>query len=197
MLKKLISFAFLCLSVAFVSCDGDQGDVGPAGPAGPAGPGGPAGAQGPKGDSGVNGQDGIGARMFSTGAQKSYMGGFVTGKSNLTAEDSIFIAKSVIFVYVKSQNRWWSMPGIARWDDNKSTSFGVYTRYANSRLYVTLQALSWSEDQPMAPDRDFQDIRVVIVPADEFRMNAELQTSDYEKTIASLGLKDSDAISAD
>jgi hypothetical protein len=196
MLKNLILITCLCLSVFLVSCDGDKGDVGPAGPAGP---GGAAGAQGPKGDSGVNGQDGedgVGARMISTGPVKSYQGGYVMGKSNVTAEDSIYIANSVIVMYVKSQNRWWAMPGIARWDDDKWTEFGFYSRYAASRLYITLQAQRWSEDQPTAPERDFQDIRAVLIPANKFRGNAEVNLSSYEETIKSLGLKDSDAVPA-
>ncbi|MGV3604253.1 MAG: hypothetical protein ACO1N1_23725 [Dyadobacter fermentans] len=193
MLKKLISFAFLCLSVAFVACDGDKGDVGPAGPQGPAGP---AGAQGPKGDSGVNGQDGMGARMFTTGPVKSFEGGYVAGKT-LSPEDSTYIANSAVFAYVKSQNRWWNLPGIVRWDGDIHTNFGVFSRLGNARIFVSLQPLSWSEDQPTAPDRDFQDIRVLFVPAEQFRLNADMQKNSYEEMIDALGLKDSDAVKVD
>jgi hypothetical protein len=191
MLKNLIVITFLSLSVIFVSCEGPQGEVGPAGAAGAAGPAGPA---GPKGDSGVNGQDGVGALMFSTGAVPSYQGGYVLGKSNLTEEDSTLIANSAILLYVKANNRWWAVPGIVRWDPATTfTNYGFYTRYAASRLYITLQALSWSEQQATAPERQFQDIRAVILPATEFRLSSEKNWSNYEETLKTLGLKDSDA----
>lgn len=188
MLKNLIVIAFLSMSVIFASCDGEKGDVGPAGPAGPAG------AQGPKGDSGVAGQNGIGARVLSAGAVKSTSGGYVLGASNISAEDSVFITNSVIQVFVKSQNRWWGMPGNAYWNDSTYTNFAYYSRLLNARLYVTLRAIAWSEDQPTAPERQFQDIRAVMIPATEFRMNAEVDYTNYEETMKSLGLTEEDVV---
>lgn len=194
MIKNLIIIAFLSLSVVFVSCEGDVGPAGETGPAGPAGPGGPAGTQGPKGDTGVAGQNGIGARVIQSGNVNSYQGGYVLGRSGLTTADSLFLAKSVIQVYVASQGRWWALPGRAYWDDNTYTNFAVYNRYLNSRLYIVLRPIDWSEDQETAPERFFTDIRAVIIPMTDFRSNGEVDYSNYEETVKSLGLTEADVI---
>jgi hypothetical protein len=203
MLRNLIVIAFVGLSVIFASCEGPKGDVGPAGPTGPAGPAGAAGAQGPKGDTGVNGLNGIGARVISTGPVKSYEGGYTLGKSNLTAADSVFFANSVIQVYVTvnhktfNQSRTYGMPGKAWFDTNDYTDYEFFTLYRNARIYVSLVADNWSGGQETAPEREFQNIKAIIIPATEFRMNAEVDYSNYEETMKSLGLTEADVIQAD
>jgi hypothetical protein len=198
MLKNLTIVAFFSLALFFAGCKGDQGDVGPAGAAGPAGANGAAGAQGPKGDTGTKGLDGIGAMVISTGPVKSESGGFVFGKLLLTPADSVVLANSVIQVYVTANNRVWGMPGKAYWNGLATfTDFSFYSRYLNTRLYVALIPERWSEDQATPPERDFQDIRAVIIPVTKYKARLNLDYSNYEETMKSLGLTEADVIHAD
>lgn len=185
MLKKLTFILPILIAVLLASCDGEKGDVGPAGPAGPAG------AQGPKGDSGVNGQDGedgVGALMISSGPVKSYQGGYVLGKSGLTATDSVFLSNCAVLTYVRAQDRYYAVPGVVKWEGNtKHTNFNSWSTYLNTRFYVVIDPISWSEDQATPPEREFQDVRAILVPAEKFRLNADADWSDYEATVKSLG----------
>ena len=180
---------WLALIVISVSCDGPKGDVGPVGP------------QGPKGDSGVagqNGTDGIGAREIITGPVKSTNGGYTLGKANLSTEDSVMISKSVVVVFIKSQGLWWSQPGIVQFGNDRSTTFNFVTLQRNRLFYVDIRPVSWSEaDKSKAPEREFESIRAVIIPTETFRMNAEVDWTDYEEVVSTLGLKESNAIKAD
>ncbi|TLV00728.1 hypothetical protein [Dyadobacter luticola] len=196
MLRNLIIIAFLGLAVFFVGCKGDQGDVGPAGTAGAAGAAGP---QGPKGDTGVKGEDGIGAMVIQTGKVSTTDGAYIFGKSGLSTADSAFLANCVIQVYVTANNRNWGMPGKAYWVGLSTfTEFSYYNRYLNSRLYITLISEKWSEDQPVAPEREFQNIRAIIIPFTTYQqMGARMKSATYEETMSALGLTEKDVVQAD
>ncbi|WP_304488633.1 hypothetical protein [Dyadobacter sp. CY323] len=207
MLKNLIIVAFFALAVFVAGCKGDQGDVGPAGATGPAGPAGPAGSvggvgpQGPKGDTGIKGDNGIGALVIQTGNVKTTDGNFIFGKSGLTTADSAFLARCVIQVYVTNAGgRTWAMPGKAYWDGLSTfTEFSNYSRYLNTRLYIALVAERWSEQLPTAPERDFQNVRALIIPAENYnaRSNANVDYSNYDEAMKAYGLTEADVIQAD
>ncbi|GGH46123.1 hypothetical protein GCM10007423_45610 [Dyadobacter endophyticus] len=189
MFKKLLLFASVVLMIAMVSCKGDDGAVGPAGAAGAQGP---AGAAGPKGDKGEDGASSS-AIILSTGAvDTDSTGGFITGRENLTpAEDSAF-SSSVVLVYLKASNVYWPMPGVISFGGGKVSSFTFVHAVQDKTFFVELLPTDWSENQTTAPKRTFQDIRIIIVPGEIVsggRLSAEI-LKDYNKTIAALGLTD-------
>ncbi|ACT94135.1 hypothetical protein [Dyadobacter fermentans] len=191
MLRKLLLFACVALTIAFVSCKGDDGAVGPAGPAGAQGPAGPA------GPAGEDGEDGTGSSAFilSTGqVTTDTTGGFITGQEDLDpSEDSLF-RSSVVMVYLKAQGVYWPMPGIIAFGGNKVSSFTFIHGVEDGTFFVELLPTDWSEQQTNAPARTFEDIRIVIIPGTLLepggRLNAEIDFKSYEKTIAALGLTD-------
>ncbi|WP_426291799.1 hypothetical protein ACN9ML_16935 [Dyadobacter endophyticus] len=189
MFKKLLLFASVVLMIAMVSCKGDDGAVGPAGAAGAQGP---AGAAGPKGDKGEDGASSS-AIILSTGAvDTDSTGGFITGIDNLTADQDSALSSSVVLVYLKAQNVYWPMPGVISFGGGKVSSFTFVHAVQDKTFFVELLPTDWSENQTAAPKRTFQDIRVVIVPGDVVkvgRLSAEI-LKDYNKTIAALGLTD-------
>lgn len=193
MMKKLFFCAWIAILGVSVGCDGDKGDVGPQGPAGPTG------QAGPKGDSGVAGKDALGARVITTPAVKSDGGGYTFGISNLTPADTTFLTTCGVFVYVKSQNYWWSLPGTVEFSPGKSSTFNFKQALRNGRtFFVNIRPISWTEDQPTAPERTFESIRVILVPTESFRRtNAEIDWKDYNAVVKALNLKETDFIKAD
>ncbi|PSL26659.1 hypothetical protein [Dyadobacter jiangsuensis] len=190
MFKKLLLFASVVLMIAMISCKGDDGAVGPAGAAGAQGPAGPAGPAGKDGEDGA----GSSALILSTGAvDTDSTGGFITGIDNLTAEEDSALSKSVVLVYLKSQNVYWPMPGLVLFAGNKFSSYTFVHAVQNKTFFVELLATNWGEDQDDAPKRTFQDIRIVIVPGEVVNVGGRLSAEilkDYDKTIAALGLTD-------
>ena len=183
MIKKLMFIAWIGLIGVGFGCDGPQGEVGPAGPKGDPG------AAGGKGEPGEPGEDGIGAREILTGPVATTRGGYTLGKANLAAADTAMIDNSVIVVFIKSGGFWWAQPGIVRFGDNW-TNFHFVTTRRGTTLFVDIRALSWSENQPTAPERQLEAIRAVIIPADKLRQNAEVDWKDYRQAMAALGLKE-------
>jgi len=188
MFKKLLLFAWIGSMAFLVGCEGKQGEVGPKGDPGVAGPAGPA---GPAGEDGTG--SGAGAIILSSGAVKTdTSGGFVTGFNDLTpAEDSLF-QSSAILVYIKSQDVYWPLPGLVLFGSGATAAGSEFTfvhGIQNKTFFVELFQRGWSEEKlTSAPDRSFQDVRVVIIPGViAGRMDAEILKS-YEKTIAALGL---------
>ncbi|NIJ51503.1 collagen-like triple helix repeat-containing protein [Dyadobacter arcticus] len=201
MLKKLIVIAWIGIVGVSLSCEGPEGKTGPAGVAGPAGsagaPGTP-GAPGAKGDTGVAGIDALGAReLITAGPVKSTNGGYTIGKNNLSAADTAALARSVVIVFIQSQNFWWAIPGRVEFPDNKVTTFNFVTLLRRNQFFVDIRPVSWSEDQPTAPEREFQRIRAVIIPSKSFRANAGVNLNNYEEVVKAFGLKESDVIEAD
>ena len=190
MLKKLIFAAWIGLIGISVGCDGDKGDVGPAGATGATGP------QGAKGDTGIAGRDGIGAREIMTGVVQSTKGGYTLGKTNLSNADTAMIAKSVVIVFIKSKDLWWSLPGPVEFGDQKTT-FNFVTLLRARQFFVDIRPVSWSEPQDTPPAREFQSIRAVIVPTSSFRLNADVDWNNYEEVVKTLGIKESDILKAD
>ncbi|CAG5069962.1 hypothetical protein DYBT9623_02702 [Dyadobacter sp. CECT 9623] len=184
MIKKLMFIAWIGLIGVGFGCDGPQGEVGPAGPKGDPG------AAGEKGEPGEAGADGMGAKEILTGAVTTTKGGYTLGKANLTAADTAMINKSAIVVFIKSQGFWWAQPGVVRFADNKSTNYHFVTLLRGNTIFVDIRPLSWSEDQEAAPERQFEAIRAVFIPADKLRQSAEVDWTNYKQAMAALGLKE-------
>jgi hypothetical protein len=194
MIKKLTFIAWIALIGLIASCDGDKGDVGPAGPAGPKGE---TGAPGKDGVNGEDGEDGIGAREIVAGAVKTTKGGYTLGKANLTQADTAMVSKSVVVVFVKSNNLWWPLPGKVEFPDNQWTSFTFVTLLRGTTFFVDIRPQSWSEQQDTAPERDLQGVRAVVIPSEKLRLNAEVDLKNYDEVISKFGIKESDILQAD
>jgi hypothetical protein len=194
MIKRLTFIAWIAFIGLMASCDGDKGDVGPAGPAGPKGE---TGAPGKDGVDGEDGKDGVGAKEIVATAVKSTNGGYTLGKANLTSADTAMISKSVVVVFIRSQGLWWSQPGIVRFPENKWTNFTFVTLLRNTTFFVDIRPQTWSEQQDTAPERDFEAIRAVIIPAEKLRLNAEVDMNNYEEVVSAFGIKESDILQAD
>ena len=185
MIKKLMIIAWIAIVGVGIGCDGPKGDVGPAGPQGPKGETGAAGANG------TNGTNGIMAKEIVAGAVKSTNGGYTLGKANLTSADTAMISKSVVVLFIKSQGIWWAQPGKVEFGDGKFTEFNFTTLLRGTLFYVNIVPTSWSEeDKSKAPDRDFEGIRAVLIPAEKLRTNANVNWTNYKETMAALGLKE-------
>ena len=197
MLKRLIFCAWVVLvGVALVNCDGEKGDVGPAGKDGAAGPAGP---QGPKGDTGVAGEDALGAKIITTGALKTESdGGYSFGISNMTPADTAMLVNAGIFVYIKSKDYWWSIPGPVGFASGDTTTFSFRYALRNGRtFFVLIKPVSWTDGTPTPPARDLDAVRVIIVPTEKFRRAASIDWKDYNAVVKALNLKESEAVSAD
>ncbi|WP_026628460.1 hypothetical protein [Dyadobacter alkalitolerans] len=188
MFKKLLLFAWIGSMAFMVGCKGEQGDVGPKGDAGVAGPAGPA---GPAGQNGTG--SGGGAFIISSGAVKTdTSGSFSIGYNDLTPEEDSLFQSSAILVYIKSQNVYWPLPGVVVFGTGTTSTASEFTfvhGIQDGTFFVDIFQRGWSEEGvKAAPDRSFQDVRVVIIPGiTAGRMNAEVLKS-YEKTIAALAL---------
>jgi hypothetical protein len=169
-MKPRLLIVFLLGMLPFIySCEG---------PEGPAGPEGPQGIAGEKGDPG----DPAGAVQFpfdtlSTTAQGSRVLGFT-----LTQQIAASVENGVILVYAKSSDLWFPLPGLVIFG-NEATSFTF--AYEVDNLDFNLLLLETS-DAPKA--RKFQKVRVVIVPAANGRLNAELDWKNYEEVRKALNL---------
>lgn len=194
MIKRLTFIAWIAFIGLMASCDGDKGDVGPAGPAGPKGE---TGAPGKDGVNGEDGKDGVGAKEIVATAVKSTNGGYTLGKANLTSADTAMISKSVVVVFIRSQGVWWSQPGIVRFPENKWTNFTFVTLLRNTTFFVDIRPQTWSEQQDTAPEREFEAIRAVIIPAEKLRLNAGVNMNNYEEVVSAFGIKESDVLQAD
>lgn len=194
MIKQLILIAWIGLVVASLGCEGKKGDVGPAGTPGTPGAAGPA---GPKGDTGVAGTDALGARIVTTGSVRSDGGGYTFGISRLTPADTVFLSTCGVFVYIKSQTYWHSIPGVVPFGADSTTfNFKYALRPATNAFIVNIRPISWTEDQPVAPERQFEAIRVILVPTENFRrVSAEVNMANYDEAMKALGLKESDVVS--
>lgn len=191
-MRKIIFFAWIALAGLTMACEGEKGDVGPAGPKGDKGD------AGAKGDTGVAGKDALGARVVTTGAVKSDAGGYTFGISNITKEDSTFLSTCGVLVYIKSQNWWWNIPGKVDFGNGKTGTFEFKQSLRTKTFFVDIRPVSWSEDQQTAPARDFEAIRIVLVPTEKFRRSsAEINWSNYDEVVKALGIKESDIIQSD
>lgn len=165
MIRKLL-FLLLVGTIPFLtSCDKLKGDDGAIGPAGEIGP---------KGDPGEVG-DPAGALQVtldtaSTDAKGDLVRGFEIGKDNVAS-----VEKGVVLVYVKTGNAWFAMPGPVFFADGASN----YTyAYAIQGINLVVQLFQLDEKPKM---RKFQAVRVVLVPAFNARLNAQVDYKNYEE----------------
>lgn len=189
MFTRLLLFAWIGLMVFMVSCKGDKGDVGPQGEKGDTG------AAGPAGPAGEDGTSGGGALILSSGEDSSdSLGGYVIGIPNLTAADDSLLQSSAVLVYIKAQGVYWPLPGVVSFGENAVSEFTFIHGIEESTFFVQIFQRGWSEENLQeAPERDFEDVRVVIIPGTILgRMNGQINLKSYEETIAALGLTDKD-----
>lgn len=152
------------IGLVFSACEGPQGEVGPEGPQGPQG------VQGEQGEPGT-----AGAFQFSTGAaQTDESGDVFFALEDLPADAIASVEKGVILVYAKSQNLWFPLPGIVLFGQNQVSNYSFFYGIEGSDMNVYL--LQTSE----TAQRSFQDIRVVVVPALNARLSAEVDLKNYE-----------------
>jgi hypothetical protein len=190
MFKRLLLVAWVGLMVFMVSCKGPQGEVGPQGEKGETGAAGPA---GPAGEDGISGG---GAIIISSGEDATdSTGNYITGISDLTPADDSLLQSSAVLVYIKAQGAYWPLPGVVSFGDNTLSNFTFIHGIENSTFFVQIFQTDWSEaDLQDAPERDFEDVRIVIIPGTvlEGRLNGQVNFKSYEETIAALGLTEKD-----
>lgn len=170
MIRKLLFFVLLGSLPFLYSCDKLKGDVGPAGPTGETGVAGPKGEKGEPGSGGGGG----GALQFtrdtlSTDADGTFGLGFT-----LTQENAKAIEKGVILVYAKSSNLWFPLPGLVVFD-KEATEYTF--AYQVDKLLLNVLVFERAEKPKV---RKFQSVRVVVVPAANGRLNAEVDYKNYE-----------------
>ena len=181
MLKKLLMVISVCFVVFLAGCKGDDGPVGPAGPAGPTGATGQAGADG----------GGSSAAIISTGAQTSTEGGgFSIGLDSLTTEQSEDYNSVVVMVYIKAQGVWWPLPGVVSFGNSAVSDFTFVHGVDESTFFVDILTTNWSENQDTAPTRNFEDIRIILVPGSLLKLSADVNWKNYDEAVKALGLSD-------
>lgn len=164
-MRKLLYLCLLGALPLLTSCDKLKGDIGPAGEAG---------AKGDKGDPGEPG-DPAGAFQFSTDTISTNADGDLGFGLTLTQDVVKSVENGVVLVYAKSGNFWFPLPGIVFFGEelaNFTFAYGIDKLNLNVLLFQLA-------DKPKK--RSFKNIRVVIVPAFNARLNAELDWKNYEE----------------
>jgi hypothetical protein len=178
-MRKLVFNLLLTtmMGALFMACEGPEGAVGPAGPAG---------AQGPKGDKGDKGDPGDSSEdtipvVFTFGAIEGVAdGGTILELPGVTESDADgFVA----LVYIKSLGAWWPLPGMVNFGDGKSSTYTVVHGVVEDTFYLELVLTGYSENIETIPARNFEDVKVVIIPA-VLMNNAKVDLSNYEEVIA-------------
>ncbi len=194
MLKKLWLPGLFVLAILLANCKGDDGDVGPAGPAGPKGDSGAVGAPGPKGDTGVSGA----ARYYATGIDTTDAKGFLyTIVEATTPADEAFWESAVVLAFVKVNGVYWALPGTVTFPGNSESQFGYYHGYSEKTFYAEIFQKDWTgkaSPTDIPPRRIVQDLRIVAIPATQMRLNAAINWTDYQETIAALRLTEKDLV---
>lgn len=164
MMRKLLMITLLGSLPFLYSCDKLKGDVGPAGIQGETG------LAGEKGDPG----DPAGAIQVtldtaSTNADGDLVRGFEVGAAN-----AAIIEKGAVLVYAKTSNAWFPLPGPVFFADGASNYTFAYAIQGVNLVVQLLQLDATSKK------RQFQAVRVVLIPAANARLNAEVDFKDYE-----------------
>ncbi|HEV7347493.1 hypothetical protein [Telluribacter sp.] len=188
-IKQVLFVTALSLSAALYSCEGPEGQIGPQGPTGQSGAQGQQGPKGDKGDAGEKGEAGdkgeagnpAGAIQFSMGASISNESGSFVDTTVITYKNLSAVEKGLVQGYVKSRNTWFPIPNkirLASENDNLGVIKDVLFAYRldNSTMITTVHV--WEGG---GLKYQVQDIRVVIVPAQNARLNAEVDFSNYEE----------------
>lgn len=169
-MKRKLLVVFLLGMLPFIySCEG---------PEGPAGPEGPQGIAGEKGDPG----DPAGAVQFSLDTLSTNASGERSVGLTLTQDIAASVENGVILVYAKNNNTWFPLPGLVFFT-NEAASFSFAYQVSNLNFGLLLYETSAT---PKA--RKFQKVRLVIVPAVNGRLNAELDWKNYEEVRKALNL---------
>lgn len=169
MFRKLLFFVLIGSLPFLYSCDKLKGDVGPAGPSGETGVAGPKGEKGEPGSGG-----GSVALQFSRDTASTDADGSLGFGFTLTQENAKAIEKGVILVYAKSGGFWFPLPGIVFFGEEVTN----YTfLYQVDKLTLNLVVLETVEKPKI---RKFQSVRVVVIPASNGRLSAEVDYKDYE-----------------
>ncbi len=164
MIRKLLFLCLVGILPLLSSCDKLKGDIGPEGPQG---------AAGPKGDPGKAG-DAAGAFQFSTDTLSTRADGSTAFGLTLTQDIASSIEKGVVLVYAKSGNFWFPLPGIVPF----GTEVSNYTfAYGVEKLELTF--LLFQRDAT-PKKRFFTNLRIVVVPAVNARLNADVDYKNYE-----------------
>ena len=164
MIRKLLLLCLVGALPFLISCDKLKGDVGPAGPQGETG------AKGDPGDQG----DPAGAFQFSTDTLSTEANGNTGFGLTLTKDIATSIEKGVVLVYAKSGNFWFPLPGIVPFGNEVSN----YT-FAYGLENLKLNFLLLQRDTT-PKKRFFTNLRIVIVPAVNARLNANVDYKNYE-----------------
>ena len=168
MMRKLIVVLLMGSLPFLYSCDKLKGDVGPAGPQGEQG------VAGPKGETGDAGTGTGGALQFSRDTASTDADGALGFGFTLTQENAKAIEKGVILVYAKSGGYWFPLPGLVFFGEDVTN----YTfLYQVDKLALNLVILETVENPKI---RKFESVRVVVIPASNGRLNAEVDYKDYE-----------------
>lgn len=191
MFKKLLIGAWFCGAVFLVSCKGDDGAVGPAGAKGDTGAAGPTGATGATGAAGANGTGSGGGSIIA------FMGSLTTDTSgnaivgdtaffkDFTAAEIASVEKGAFQVYIKDDGAYFPLPGFVLFAD-QAISYGFYYVVDGLGLYFPIFRTSAAT----VKKRTFEEIRVVVIPASNLRLNLNLK--NYDEVVAALGLTEKD-----
>lgn len=188
MYKKLLLVVCVCFMAFLAGCKGDDGAVGPQGEKGETGATGPA---GPAGEGGSGS-----AFILTTGAVSGTGTGadlsFVLAEDLSAADQAAYDSSLVVMVYGKSLGVWWPLPGIIQFEGSAVSNFTFVHGVEEATFFIDILTTGWSEDTDTAPTRDFDDIRIVLIPASSgARLSADVNWKNYDETISALGLKDS------
>jgi hypothetical protein len=179
-LKRVLLIAALAIPTLFFSCEGPEGAIGPKGDAGQVGQQGPKGDKGDKGDKGEAGES-AGAFQITLGASTCNEYGSVWDTTALTGKNLLAVEKGLVQAYVKSSGSWFPIPNKIRLISEESNLGDIKEvlfayRVVEGSLATTVHVFEANEKR-----YKFQDVRVVIVPASNARLNAELDWTSYEE----------------
>lgn len=165
MIRRLLFLILVGTLPLLTSCDKLKGDDGAIGPAGEAGP---------KGDPGEPG-DPAGAFQFSTDTLSTEADGSTGFGLTLNQDIASSIEKGVVLVYAKSGNFWFPLPGIVPFGNEISN----YTfAYGVDKLDLNFLLI---QRDATPKKRFFTNLRIVIVPAVNARLNAQVDYKNYEE----------------
>lgn len=181
-MKRLL-YAALC-GLFLMACEGPEGKVGPQG------------AQGPQGVAGTNGAKGdpgnpAGALQISWGGQTTNNDGSLILNGTINGIAAKSIEKGSFNCYVKSENYWFQIPQKILINSTLLEYIWFYV-FGDNEIAIALQQIPMAILAGQNSDGSskvvfqplqkvtFQDVRLVIVPAQNARLSAEIDWTDYE-----------------
>ncbi len=181
MIRQLLSICFIGCTFFLLCCKGPGGPTGPKGEQGAAGAIGPAGAagtQGPVGPAGPKGDQGnpAGAIQISFGLSFSSSQGLFeftpAVPANHTANE---IEKGIVNCYVKGNSFWYQVPGKVLLSTAEVDDMLFIYKVESNKITIRLSTVR------VFKRISFEDIRFVFVPAQNARLSAEVDFSNYEE----------------